>query len=337
MSDTPVEDCCASCGKKACGAAKLKTCTACRLVKYCSVDCQRAHRKIHKKACRARAAELRDERLYGQGLERPEDDSCPICTLPIPVPMHENATFTNCCMKKVCHGCTWAVMMRGMHDTCAFCRTPNPKDGAAAIAMTRARVDARDPDAVHFLGDQYNHGDSGLEKDVPRAIELWKEAADLGSVDACYNLGNSYLDGSGVARDEARAVHYLEVAACRGHMGYEGSVKTVEDMYKAGQATKAQYEDALEGYLEATEEMKSPQREVAVYLRARSDELSRAHQTEVYGLEQDLSKNRRIGIEKVEPFCWICLPQPGRLSGTHRSAACVLAGSTRIADAALAC
>ncbi|EJK61123.1 hypothetical protein THAOC_18438 [Thalassiosira oceanica] len=195
-----------------------------------------------------------------------------------------------------------------MHDTCAFCRTPNPKDGAAAIAMTRARVDARDPDAVHFLGDHYNHGDGGLEVDVPRAIELWKEAAELGSIDACYNLGNSYLDGSGVARDEARAVHYLEVAACRGHvqsrhnlgvlecnggeyargvrhytisakMGYEGSAKDIEYLCKEGEATKAQYEEALGGYLEAMEEMKSPQREVAVYLRARSDELSRAHQT----------------------------------------------------------
>ena len=40
----------------------------------------------HKKACKQRAAELEDERLYSQGHERPEWDICPICTLPIPLP-----------------------------------------------------------------------------------------------------------------------------------------------------------------------------------------------------------------------------------------------------------
>ena len=56
---------CANCGQsEEGGIVKLKNCTACRLVKYCSVDCQRAHRKQHKEACRQRAAELKDESLY---------------------------------------------------------------------------------------------------------------------------------------------------------------------------------------------------------------------------------------------------------------------------------
>ncbi|EJK68666.1 hypothetical protein THAOC_10132 [Thalassiosira oceanica] len=61
--------------------------TAGRLVKFCGVDCQRAHRKQHKKACKQRVAELKDEQLYSQGHERPDGDFCPICTLPIPLPM----------------------------------------------------------------------------------------------------------------------------------------------------------------------------------------------------------------------------------------------------------
>ena len=59
---------CANCGKEGndddADAITLKNCTACRLVKYCGVDCQRAHRKQHKEACRQRAAELKDESLY---------------------------------------------------------------------------------------------------------------------------------------------------------------------------------------------------------------------------------------------------------------------------------
>ncbi|EJK50901.1 hypothetical protein THAOC_29984 [Thalassiosira oceanica] len=74
MSCVPVVDdgaeVCANCGAMASDTVKLKSCTACRLVKYCGVDCQRAHRKQHKKACKKRAAELKDEELYSQGRER---------------------------------------------------------------------------------------------------------------------------------------------------------------------------------------------------------------------------------------------------------------------------
>ena len=50
-------DSCANCGTEAGDGNKLKNCTACYLVKYCSVDCQKAHRKIHKTVCLEKAAE----------------------------------------------------------------------------------------------------------------------------------------------------------------------------------------------------------------------------------------------------------------------------------------
>jgi len=88
------DDVCANCGSKGGGdTVKLKDCTACRLVKYCGVECQKAHRKQHKKACKQRAAQLKDEQLYSQGLERPEGDSCPICTLPIPFRKQDHSVF----------------------------------------------------------------------------------------------------------------------------------------------------------------------------------------------------------------------------------------------------
>ncbi|EJK52236.1 hypothetical protein THAOC_28513, partial [Thalassiosira oceanica] len=55
---------CANCGTAASDSVKLRDCAACRLVKYCGVDCQRAHRKQHKKVCKQRVAELKDEELY---------------------------------------------------------------------------------------------------------------------------------------------------------------------------------------------------------------------------------------------------------------------------------
>ena len=48
---------CASCGKTENDEGiKLKNCTACHLVRYCGVECQREHRPKHKKACKKRAA-----------------------------------------------------------------------------------------------------------------------------------------------------------------------------------------------------------------------------------------------------------------------------------------
>ena len=49
--------------------------------RYCSAACQKNHWPIHKKECKLRAAELRDEALF----KDPQDkEECPICFLPMP-------------------------------------------------------------------------------------------------------------------------------------------------------------------------------------------------------------------------------------------------------------
>ena len=58
--------CCANCGKGEESSGELKLCTACRMVKYCSRDCQKANRRQHKKECKKRAAELHDEELFSK-------------------------------------------------------------------------------------------------------------------------------------------------------------------------------------------------------------------------------------------------------------------------------
>jgi hypothetical protein len=80
------EEICASCGIEGGGEEniKLKKCNACYLVKYCGVECQRKHRPQHKRACKKRAAELKDELLFKQP-ESTHLGDCPICLLPIPI------------------------------------------------------------------------------------------------------------------------------------------------------------------------------------------------------------------------------------------------------------
>ena len=284
---------CANCGKLGSDTTKLRDCAACRLVKYCGVDCQKAHRKKHKKTCKQRVAELKDEQLYSQGLERPEEGHfCPICTLPIPLPMGNHSFYMACCTKSICKGCAFAVNERGMVDDCAFCRTPIPGNDADQLARIQARVAKKDPEAIYNLGSKYYHGKLGLQKDVRRAVKLWTEAAELGSIDALYNLGVVYIDGDAVQGDRAKAVELFTKAAMQGHVecrynlgwleglvgnndravkhllisakvGHKDSLGLIKEMFKAGHATKEQYTEALKGYQDAMEEMKSHDRDEA--------------------------------------------------------------------------
>jgi len=238
------------------------------------------------------AARNLERALMASGHERPEGDGCPICFLLIELPVDTNSKMNACCMKRVCDGCILAARQRGIDNNCPFCRTPFTHDEASMLAMIQKRVDKGDAVAISFLGDQYYQGELGLTKDVPRAIELWTEAAELGSLDAHYRLGDAYYSGDGVEEDRPRGIHHWQQAAMQGgvlsrhilgfieavngnhqlalqhlmipaKMGHEMSLNSVKDMFKKGVATKVQYTEALIGYRDAMEEMKSPQREDA--------------------------------------------------------------------------
>ena len=289
--DDSGDEACANCGTTASDTVKLKNCTACRLVKYCGVDCQRAHRKQHKKECKQRVAELKDEQLYSQGLERMEGDFCPICSLPIPVPMAEHAGFSACCMKRICNGCLFAAQKRGITD-CPFCRTPCPDDDADGLVMMQKRVAKKDPEAIFFLGEKCFHGKFGVQKDMRRVVKLWTEAAELGSIDALFELGNVHYFGEGVKKDEKMAIHFWSKAAMQGHvtsryqlgiiegthgnydsevkhllisskMGDKNSLERIKTLFTRGDATEEDFSKALKGYRDAMEETKSKDRDEA--------------------------------------------------------------------------
>ena len=110
---------CSNCGKGEESAGDLKACTACKMVKYCNRDCQVSHRKQHKQACKKRAAELYDEKLFREV----EPDECPICMLP--PPLYDNntgTTFQPCCGKNICNGCVDTMEESGVEDLCPFCK-----------------------------------------------------------------------------------------------------------------------------------------------------------------------------------------------------------------------
>ncbi len=204
--EDPVVDlssCCASCGIAEVDGIKLKNCTACYLVKYCSIKCQREHRPKHKRACKKGAAELHTKKckiraaalLRGELLfKQPESThlgDCPICCLPLPIDQ-DKSTMMGCCSKMICDGCAVANDKReeeaSLKPSCPFCREAVPETNEEVVKRRMKRVEANDPVALDYHGlALYEKGDHG------RAFEYFTKAAELGNADAHYRLALFFM------------------------------------------------------------------------------------------------------------------------------------------------
>ena len=289
---TPTDDTmtqCAACGK---GGDSLKKCTACKVVKYCGVDCQRAHRPTHKMECKKRAAELHDESLFKQP---PSQEECPICFLELPSAQHSIA-FKSCCGKIICNGCMHAEAKNqsGGRPLCPFCREPKPCSSEEAKKRIERRMELNDTCAICLMGNFYLDGDihMGITMDKAKAVELFHRAADLGAIDAHHYLAYMYCHGQGVQEDKKKGNHHLEIAAIGGHVqarynlgimerkggnhhramkhwiisanaGYDGSLNKVQCGYMMGSVSKDVFEKTLRAHKKSKDELKSEWRDKA--------------------------------------------------------------------------
>ena len=281
--------CCAGCGKAEVDDIKLMKCTACKSVRYCGVKCQREHRPQHKRECKKKAAELRDEILFRQ----PESNhfgDCPICCLPLSIDP-QKSTLYSCCSKLVCDGCVYANDMRELEQrlvpACPFCRHPAPKSQEEADKNEMKRVEVNDPFAMREVGlRRYHRGD------YDGSFEYMSKAAGLGDSVAHYQLSVMYDKGEGVEKDEKKEVYHLEEAAIGGHpdarhnlgcvegnngrldramkhwiiatnLGHDFSLKMVKGGYADGIVSKEDFAAALRAHQAAVDATKSPQREEA--------------------------------------------------------------------------
>ena len=259
-----------------------------RSILWC-IKCQKDHRSKHKKACKKRAAELRDEILFKQP-ENHHFGDCPICCLPLMIEGEENFMAT-CCSKIICYGCQYANEMRekegGLEHKCAFCRKPTPKSQESIESNLVKRVEVNDPAAICAMGLRRIE-----DGDYKSAFEYLSKAAALGNMDAHVNLSLMYYGGYGVEKDERKRVYHLEEAAIGGHVdarlnlaGFEaenrmydraakhfiiaanlGCGKALEGlklMYSVGHVAKEDFAAALRAQKAAVDAMKSPQREAA--------------------------------------------------------------------------
>ena len=180
---------CASCGTAEGDDIKLKRCNGCFLVRYCGAKCQKEHWSQHKKECKRRAAELRDEILFKQ----PESScygDCPICCLPLPIDPEKSVSMT-CCSKRICNGCNYVNTRREIEERlghkCPFCRAAVPSTQEESKKDLMKRIEANDPYAICQMGTKkYEEGDSEA------AFEYFTNAVALGDADAHYQLSCLY-------------------------------------------------------------------------------------------------------------------------------------------------
>ena len=280
---------CANCGKGKESSGDLKACTACHMVKYCNRECQIAHRPLHKKACKKRAAELHDEALFK---EHPPREDCPICFQTLPYEPGQ-ATFELCCGKIICQGCIYAMTKEAREiGLCAFCRAPPARSDAERVKQIKKLMDANNAYAFYNFAGWYARGIMGMPQDIEKSNELLLKAGELGCAEAYCNLGYSYRNGNGVNIDPKKANHFYELAAMNGDVqarynlgceegragnyhrackhfilaaraGNKDSFDNVKQAFMKGIITKEEYANTLRAFQKIQEEMKSDDRDKA--------------------------------------------------------------------------
>jgi len=286
--------CCAGCGIGEEDDIKLKKCSACYLVRYCSVQCQKEHRSQHKQNCKKRAAELFDELLFKQP-ESTHDGDCHICCLPLPTNDGKKCTIMPCCSQLVCNGCIYANDMRkGTNHKCPFCQQARALNQEEADTYIMKRVKVDDPVALQQVGLRCY-----IEGKYNNAFEHLTKAAKLGDAQSHFFLSFLYRNGQGVEEDKKKELHHLEEAAIGGHqfarhnlgcmecdngrldravkhwnisaiLGHDKSVEMLKQVHMKGLVSKEDFATTLHAYQAAIDATKSSQREEAEdYLQRR--------------------------------------------------------------------
>jgi len=181
-------------------------------------------------------------------------------------------------------------------DTCPFCRSSPPATDEEALNRMQKRVEVGDAQAIYSFGHYYFLGNYGLPQDIPKALELWHRAGELGFASAYNNIGYAYRNGRGVEVDKKKANHYYELAAMRGDanarhnlgymefkegnlnralkhfmvaagVGHKESLKSIRKLHADGHASKQDYTAALRAYQAYLDEIKSDQRDKAAAAR----------------------------------------------------------------------
>lgn len=132
--------------------------------------------------------------------------------------------------------------------------------GTDLIAKLASRAAEGNAEAAYHLGMAYHLGANGVEKDLQKAFELFKQSAEAGNPLGAYMLG-SYFEGDGgsaVEADADLALKHKLAAADAGHALAQHDV--AQHFYEEGETDKALdylLASAKQGYLPSLQALAS--------------------------------------------------------------------------------
>jgi hypothetical protein len=122
---------------------------------------------------------------------------------------------------------------------------------ASALSIMEAACKAGDrpkcATAQYNIGCMY-YGGEGVSMNYREAFSNFRQAADMGNVDAMTNVGILYRNGQGVTRDFVAALRWLRKAADAGDGWAMNSIGT---MYESGDGVNADRDQAMRWYRKA--------------------------------------------------------------------------------------
>jgi TPR repeat protein len=138
--------------------------------------------------------------------------------------------------KHLCKGCILSFLQSGNKEKCPFCKTEiKGKTAEEHVEDIRKQVEANDDASISLLANSYHHGLHGIQQDHAKAIKLFTKSAELGFIEAHYQLGSIYENGG----DLKKAKLHYENAAMAGHEharfhlgGFEAQAGNVERAIK---------------------------------------------------------------------------------------------------------
>ena len=128
-------------------------------------------------------------------------------------------------------------------------------------------IEQGDENAMNDLGAQYYDGYRGFEQNFDKAISFYDMAAEHGSRQAQENLGYCYYYGRSGTVDYEKAFHYFALGAFDGHLI---SLYKIGDMYLNGYYVRKNETEAFHIYMRCLETMTdtaAPEVAGQVYLR----------------------------------------------------------------------
>jgi hypothetical protein len=227
------------------------------------------------------------------------DDVCSICFED--VSMLDIDTFFRCsqCSKVIHMKCGMQLVgTKGLsyetRNSCPMCRTPIVPEGSKEHIERLQRWLKRNRSWAQFgLGCLYDQG-LGVKKDLKRAGELYKLAADQGHHSAQFNLGLMYAKGVGVIQSETLAFKYYQLSAIQGYANAQSSVGLY---YAKGKGVKHSLTKATEWWTKAAKQGD----EAAITNLKMLDEMA----DEMLGIKTTSSSNftdNSTGETKEEPY-----------------------------------